>query len=62
MLFAVFSVAAALSRNTGELIVGRAAMGAAAALIYPATLALFHKSQKSLAEEDYPVFRNLDGA
>ena len=39
-LFAVFSVAAALSRNTGELIAGRAAMGAAAALIYPATLAL----------------------
>ncbi len=34
-LFAVFSVAAALSRNTGELIAGRAAMGAAAALIYP---------------------------
>ena len=39
-LFAVFSVAAALSRNTGELIAGRAAMGLAAALIYPATLAL----------------------
>jgi EmrB/QacA subfamily drug resistance transporter len=39
-LFAVFSVAAALSRNTSELIAGRAAMGAAAALIYPATLAL----------------------
>jgi DHA2 family multidrug resistance protein-like MFS transporter len=29
----------ALSRTTGELIAGRAAMGAAAALIYPATLA-----------------------
>jgi hypothetical protein len=29
----------ALSRNTGELIAGRAAMGAATALIYPATLA-----------------------
>jgi EmrB/QacA subfamily drug resistance transporter len=39
-LFAVFSVAAALSRSTGELIAARAAMGVAAALIYPATLAL----------------------
>jgi EmrB/QacA subfamily drug resistance transporter len=39
-LFAVTSLAAALSRNTGELIAARAAMGAAAALIYPATLAL----------------------
>ena len=39
MLFAVTSVGAALSRTTGELIAGRAAMGAAAALIYPATLA-----------------------
>ncbi|HXW88516.1 MAG TPA: MFS transporter, partial [Streptosporangiaceae bacterium] len=39
-LFAVTSVAAALSRTTGELIAGRAAMGVAAALIYPATLAL----------------------
>jgi EmrB/QacA subfamily drug resistance transporter len=39
-LFAVFSVAAALSRSTGELIAARAAMGLAAALIYPATLAL----------------------
>jgi EmrB/QacA subfamily drug resistance transporter len=40
VLFAVFSVAAALSRSTGELIAARAAMGVAAALIYPATLAL----------------------
>jgi EmrB/QacA subfamily drug resistance transporter len=40
VLFALTSVAAALSRTTGELIAGRAAMGAAAALIYPATLAL----------------------
>ena len=39
-LFALMSVAAALSRTTGELIASRAAMGAAAALIYPATLAL----------------------
>ncbi|HXZ63173.1 MAG TPA: DHA2 family efflux MFS transporter permease subunit [Streptosporangiaceae bacterium] len=40
VLFAVTSVAAALSRSTGELIAARAAMGVAAALIYPATLAL----------------------
>jgi EmrB/QacA subfamily drug resistance transporter len=40
VLFAVFSVAAALSRSTGELIAARAAMGLAASLIYPATLAL----------------------
>jgi MFS transporter, DHA2 family, multidrug resistance protein len=40
VLFAVTSVGAALSRSTGELIAGRAAMGIAAALIYPATLAL----------------------
>jgi EmrB/QacA subfamily drug resistance transporter len=40
VLFALASVGAALSRTTGELIAGRAAMGAAAALIYPATLAL----------------------
>jgi EmrB/QacA subfamily drug resistance transporter len=39
-LFALTSVAAALSRDTAELIAARAAMGAAAALIYPATLAL----------------------
>lgn len=41
-LFAVFSVAAALSRNTGELIAARAAMGACAALVYPATLAILN--------------------
>ena len=40
VLFAITSVAAALSRTTGELIASRAAMGVAAALIYPATLAL----------------------
>ena len=40
VLFALTSAAAALSRSTGELIAGRAAMGVAAALIYPATLAL----------------------
>jgi MFS transporter, DHA2 family, multidrug resistance protein len=40
VLFALFSVGAALSHTTGELIAGRAAMGVAAALIYPATLAL----------------------
>jgi EmrB/QacA subfamily drug resistance transporter len=40
VLFALTSVAAALSRSTGELIASRAAMGVAAALIYPATLAL----------------------
>jgi EmrB/QacA subfamily drug resistance transporter len=39
-LFALTSVGAALSRSTGELIAGRAAMGVAAALIYPATLAI----------------------
>ncbi|HXW87642.1 MAG TPA: DHA2 family efflux MFS transporter permease subunit [Streptosporangiaceae bacterium] len=40
VLFAITSVSAALSRSTGELIAARAAMGVAAALIYPATLAL----------------------
>jgi EmrB/QacA subfamily drug resistance transporter len=40
VLFAITSVGAALSRSTGELIAGRAAMGVAAALIYPATLAV----------------------
>jgi MFS transporter, DHA2 family, multidrug resistance protein len=39
-LFALTSVGSALARSTGELIAGRAAMGIAAALIYPATLAL----------------------
>jgi EmrB/QacA subfamily drug resistance transporter len=41
-LFAAFSVGAALSRNTGELIAARAAMGVAAALVYPATLAILN--------------------
>jgi MFS family permease len=40
--FAAFSVAAALSRDGGELIAARAAMGAAAALVYPATLAILN--------------------
>jgi EmrB/QacA subfamily drug resistance transporter len=42
VLFAVFSVGAALSRTSGELIAARAAMGVAAALIYPATLAILN--------------------
>jgi EmrB/QacA subfamily drug resistance transporter len=41
-LFAVFSVTAALSRTGAELIAARVAMGAAAALIYPATLAILN--------------------
>jgi MFS transporter, DHA2 family, multidrug resistance protein len=40
ILFALTSLGSALARTTGELIAGRAAMGVAAALIYPATLAL----------------------
>src|SRR5215831_4718944 len=42
LLFAVFSVGAALSQTTGELIAARALMGAAAALVYPATLAILN--------------------
>jgi EmrB/QacA subfamily drug resistance transporter len=42
VLFAVFSAGAALSRTSGELIAARAAMGVAAALIYPATLAILN--------------------
>jgi len=42
VLFGVFSVGAALSRNTGELITARALMGLAAALVYPATLAILN--------------------
>jgi DHA2 family multidrug resistance protein-like MFS transporter len=41
-LFGLFSVGAALAQNTGELIAARAAMGAAAALVYPATLAILN--------------------
>jgi EmrB/QacA subfamily drug resistance transporter len=41
-LFAVTSVAAAISKTGGELIAARAAMGVAAALIYPATLAILN--------------------
>jgi EmrB/QacA subfamily drug resistance transporter len=39
-LFAVTSLAASFAQTTGQLVTGRAAMGASAALIYPATLAL----------------------
>jgi EmrB/QacA subfamily drug resistance transporter len=39
-LFATTSLLAALSHDTGQLIASRAAMGAAAALVYPATLAI----------------------
>jgi MFS transporter, DHA2 family, multidrug resistance protein len=49
-LFAVTSVGAALARTTGELIAGRAAMGIAAALIYPATLALLNTAFTSAKE------------
>jgi EmrB/QacA subfamily drug resistance transporter len=42
VLFALFSVGAALSRDSAELIAARAAMGAAAALVYPATLAILN--------------------
>jgi EmrB/QacA subfamily drug resistance transporter len=42
VLFALFSVGAALSHNTGELIAARALMGGAAALVYPATLAILN--------------------
>jgi EmrB/QacA subfamily drug resistance transporter len=41
-LFGGFSVLAALSSGTGELIAARALMGAAAALVYPATLAILN--------------------
>ena len=42
VLFGTFSVVAALSRSTGELIAARALMGFAAALVYPATLAILN--------------------
>jgi EmrB/QacA subfamily drug resistance transporter len=42
VLFGLFSVGAALSRSTGELVAARALMGASAALIYPATLAILN--------------------
>ena len=41
-LFGLTSVAAALAATSGELIAARAAMGASAALIYPATLAILN--------------------
>ena len=50
VLFALTSVGAALARTTGELIAGRAAMGIAAALIYPATLALLNSVFTSAKE------------
>jgi EmrB/QacA subfamily drug resistance transporter len=40
VLFGLTSLAAASAATTGQLIAGRAAMGAAAALVYPATLGL----------------------
>jgi DHA2 family multidrug resistance protein-like MFS transporter len=40
VLFGLTSLAAAMAATTGQLIAGRAAMGVAAALIYPATLGL----------------------
>ncbi|HEY0932943.1 MAG TPA: MFS transporter, partial [Trebonia sp.] len=43
VLFGVFSVGAALSQNTGELIAARTLMGFAAALVYPATLAILNQ-------------------
>ncbi|TAK68273.1 MAG: DHA2 family efflux MFS transporter permease subunit [Actinomycetota bacterium] len=39
-LFAVTSLAGSLAQDTGQLIAARAAMGAAAALVFPATLAI----------------------
>jgi EmrB/QacA subfamily drug resistance transporter len=42
VLFGLFSVGAALAQNTGELIAARALMGAGAALVYPATLAILN--------------------
>ncbi len=42
VLFGLTSVGAALSQTSGELIAARAAMGIAAALIYPATLAILN--------------------
>jgi EmrB/QacA subfamily drug resistance transporter len=42
VLFGLFSVGAALSHSTGELITARALMGLAAALVYPATLAILN--------------------
>ena len=42
LLFGLFSVGAALSRTTGELITMRALMGIGAALVYPATLAILN--------------------
>jgi DHA2 family multidrug resistance protein-like MFS transporter len=50
VLFALTSVGAALARSTGELIAARAAMGVAAALIYPATLALLNSVFTSARE------------
>jgi EmrB/QacA subfamily drug resistance transporter len=42
LLFALFSVGAALSRDAGELIAARTLMGLGAALVYPATLAILN--------------------
>jgi hypothetical protein len=43
-LFGLFSVGAALSRNTGELIAARALMGLGASFVYPATLAILNQT------------------
>ena len=42
LLFGLFSVGAALSQSTGELIAARALMGIGAAMVYPATLAILN--------------------
>ncbi|HEX3711149.1 MAG TPA: DHA2 family efflux MFS transporter permease subunit [Trebonia sp.] len=42
LLFGLFSVGAALSQNTGELVAARALMGIGAAMVYPATLAILN--------------------
>ena len=50
VLFALTAAGAALSHSTGELIAGRAVMGVAAALIYPATLAILSSTFTSARE------------
>jgi EmrB/QacA subfamily drug resistance transporter len=42
LLFGLFSVGAALSRDAGELIAARALMGLAASMVFPATLAILN--------------------
>jgi len=50
VLFGLTSLATALAQTTSQLILGRALMGAAAALIYPATLALLSNTFSSARE------------